>query len=401
MLTPTEAEKIVLESVVPFHREDCSLLHAQGRVLRADLKADRDLPPYDRVTLDGYALRAASLIADRRRFRIQAVQAAGMRAFTLGPEPDICVEAMTGAILPDGADCVVPYEETTREGAVMVVSDAALRFTVGNAIHRRGADRKAGEVMVQAGTRITAREVALAAACGYRTVTVSQIPRIAVVSTGDELVDIDKPVAAHQVRRSNDYALRAALLSVGYPDVGRFHLRDVPHEIEHLLWHIIAEYDVVIVVGGVSKGKFDFVPPELERQGVKKCFQGVAQRPGKPMWFGVSPRRTLVFALPGNPVSCYTCFHRYVLPALAKASGWTPPAPSRAALAGPVRVSPDFTQFVPVTLSSGEHAELLALPHLTNTSGDFAALQGTDGFVEVPPAVGELPAGTIVPLWRW
>jgi molybdopterin molybdotransferase len=254
---------------------------------------------------------------------------------------------------------------------------------------------------VRAGTRLTGREIALAAACGRGVVVVTQQPKIAVVSTGDELVEIGMPVATHQVRRSNDYALRAALMDAGFATVDRFHLRDVPHEIQHTLWHIIAEYDCVIVIGGVSKGKFDYVPRELEGQGVTRKFHGVAQRPGKPMWFGVSARHTLVFALPGNPVSCFTCLHRYVLPALNRALGITDLRRPVAALSNPVTFRPSLTYFVPVKLHFGANAEQLAQPVETNTSGDFAGLAGTDGFVELPADRAEFPVGYVAPFWRW
>lgn len=401
MVTPLEAEKLISDSVVPFHREDCALANAHGRILRTDLVADRDLPPYDRVTMDGYAVRSAALGTGRRQFVVEATQAAGMRAFNLGAGEDACVEVMTGAVLPDGADCVVPYEEAQRDGNAIVVSAAAGSFGAGHAVHWRGSDLRAGEPIVRAGTRLSGREIAVAAACGHRVVVVTQQPRIAVVSTGDELVEIDMPVAAHQVRRSNDYALRAALMGAGFTNVARFHLRDVPHEIQRMLRQIVAEHDAVIVVGGVSKGKFDFVPQELEAQGVERRFHGVAQRPGKPMWFGVSPRHTLVFALPGNPVSCFTCLHRYVLPALARATGAGAARPSLAALANPVTFKPALTYFVPVQIHAGANAEQLAQPMETNTSGDFAGLLGTDGFVELPAGQAEFPAGFVAPFWRW
>jgi molybdopterin molybdotransferase len=208
-------------------------------------------------------------------------------------------------------------------------------------------------------------------------------------------------VAPHQLRRSNDHALRAALALAGYPRVERFHVRDVRHEIEHLLWHLIAEYDVLLLTGGVSKGKFDFLPDELNRQGVKKVFHGVAQRPGKPFWFGLSARATPVFALPGNPVSSYTCLHRYVLPALAHASGATATGPRSVALSAPVTFPPKLARLLPVKLSSGPRAELLATPDDVNTSGDFAGLVGTDGFVELPAEQAEFPAGTVVAFTPW
>ena len=403
MLTPAAAEKLILESIAPFHREDCPLTGAHGRVLRAELLADRDLPPFDRVTMDGYALRAGALAGDTRTFRVEAVQAAGMRAFALGAAVDACIEIMTGAVLPEGADCVVPYEETTRDRAAitMTVSEAAVEFAAGHALHRRGSDHRAGEVMVRAGTRLTGREIAVAAACGHDVVTVSQSPKIAVVATGDELVEVEAHVAPHQIRRSNDHALRAALIGAGYPHVQRFHLRDVPQEIEHVLWHIMAEFDVVILSGGVSKGKFDYLPAELDRQGVRKIFQGVAQRPGKPLWFGMSRRQTPIFALPGNPVSAYTCLHRYVLPALDHASGAAPREQRIVALAEPVTFKPKLAYFMPVKLASGPRAELLARPDPSNTSGDFAGLVDTDGFVELPAEQTEFPAGTLAPFWPW
>lgn len=401
MLTPAEAEKLIFEHVVPFQREDCPLLQAQGRVLRAELCADRDLPPFDRVTMDGYAVRAAALASGTRTFRIEAVQAAGMRAFKLGAAADACIEIMTGAVMPEGADCIVPYEETERRVGTMTVSDTARQFPAGHAVHRRGSDHRGGNVIVPAGVRITGREIAVAAACGYATLTVSQLPKIAVISSGDELVEVESPVAPHQIRRSNDYALRAALVLAGYPTVSRFHFRDVPHEIEHLLWHVLAEFDVVILTGGVSKGKFDHLPAELERQKVKKIFQGVAQRPGKPLWFGVSGRRTPVFALPGNPVAAYTCLHRYVLPALGRASGLAAAAPRLVALAAPVTFKPKLAYLLPVKLQSGPRAEALALPDPSNTSGDFAGLVETDGFVELPGEQTDFPAGTVAPFWAW
>jgi molybdopterin molybdotransferase len=400
MLTPAEAEGLILENVALFHREDCPLLSAHRRVLRSDLPADRDLPPFDRVTMDGYALRADALAAGTTVFAVEGVQAAGMRAFKLSEAENACIEVMTGAVLPEGADCVVPYEETVREGSNMRWAGTG-PIASGNAVHRRGSDHPASDTIVRGGVRLTGREIAVAAACGHSVVTVSQQPKIAVVATGDELVEIDAQVAPHQIRRSNDVALRAALILAGFTNVSRFHLRDIRHEIEHLLWHIIAEFDVVVICGGVSKGKFDFLPAELDRQGVRRIFQGVAQRPGKPLWFGVTGRRTPVFALPGNPVSSYTCLHRYVLPALAHASGLAAAPVRLAALATAVTFKPRLAWLLPVKLSSGPRAELLASPESTNTSGDFAGLVGTDGFVELPADETDFAAGTLARFWPW
>jgi molybdopterin molybdotransferase len=398
VLTPAGAEALIFEAIPLFHREDCAIAEAHGRILRADLRADRDLPPFDRVTMDGYAVRSAALANGVRRFQVGATQAAGMRPFTLGLPEDSCVEVMTGAVLPEGADCVIPYEETTR-AENWVTTDA--KVPAGHAVHLRGSDHRAREVIVRSGVRLSGREIAVAASCGHPALTVTHSPKIAVVSTGDELVDVDGLVAPHQVRRSNDHALRAALIQAGYPRADRFHMRDVRHEIEHMLWHILAEYEVVLITGGVSKGKFDYLPSELGRQGVKKIFQGVAQRPGKPFWFGLSGRMTPVFALPGNPVSAYTCLHRYVLPALDHAGGLTPRPLLQVALAEPVVFKPALACLLPVRLSSGPRGELLATPAATNSSGDFAGLVGTDGFVELPAAQSEFAAGALAPYRPW
>jgi molybdopterin molybdotransferase len=400
VLTPQAAEKLVFDAIPLLHKEDCGISEAQGRVLRSDIRADRDLPPFDRVTMDGFALNSAATEKGVRKFKVEATQAAGMRPFALAKEKG-CIEVMTGAVLPEGADSVVPYEDATREGELVALLPGAEMPTAGRHVHRRGSDHKAGDVVVRAGVRLTGREIAVAAACGHPSLTVTHSPKVAVISTGDELVEVDALVAPHQIRRSNDYAIRAALIKAGYPRADRFHLRDIRHEIEHMLWHILAEYDVVLITGGVSKGKFDFLPSELTRQGVRKIFQGVAQRPGKPFWFGLGARLTPVFALPGNPVSAYTCLHRYVLPALDHASGVTARAGFQAALAEPVTFKPKLACLLPVRISSSPRAELLATPGSVGTSGDFSGLVDTDGFVELPAETDDFPAGYVARFWSW
>ena len=399
MITPAEAEALIFASVARLPTEDVPLAEAHGRVLQAGVRADRDLPPFDRVMLDGYALRSAAWSAGARSFRVVGLQAAGMIPQRLADD-GACIEIATGAALPEGADCVVPYEDTTRDGAIIKISDGA-KLMAGHAVHRRGTDYPAATVIVAPGTRLTGREVAVAAACGRTTLIVSARPKIAVIATGDELVDVGADVGPHQIRRSNDYALRAALQTAGWPRVERFHLRDMRDEIEHALWHILSEFDVVLLAGGVSKGKFDFLPGVLADLGVQKKFHGVAQRPGKPFWFGLSPRLQPVFALPGNPVSSYTCLHRYVLPALAHAAGTAPATARVAALTTAVTFKPPLAYFLPVRLRSGPAAELQAEPAAVNTSGDFAGLVGTDGFVELPAGQDEFPAGTLARFWAW
>ena len=400
MITPAEAEQRIRAALPPAGQEECPLADAHGRVLRSPIRADRDLPPFDRSTMDGYAVRSEAMAAGVRRFRVEAVQAAGHPALTLGPAPEACVEIMTGAPLPAGTDAVVPYEDTARAGD-WVTAAAGLMVAAGNAVHRRASDHPAGEIIVSPGIRLSSREIAVAAACGCAKLTVSCRPSIAVVATGDELVEAGAAVAAHQIRRSNDYALRAALAEAGYPEVETFHVGDGQPQVAELLRRVLADYDVVLLTGGVSRGKFDLIPAELERQGARKIFHGVNQRPGKPLWFGLGSRQQPVFALPGNPVSAYLCLHRYVLPGLATAAGFSPPPPRRVALAAAFSFPSRMTRFLPVKLVAGPEGEPRATPVPGNTSGDFSGLVGTDGFVELAPEPDEFPAGWMAPYRPW
>jgi molybdopterin molybdotransferase len=422
LITPAEAERLILASVPTLPAEDCPLASAHGRILRAPICADRDFPPFDRVTMDGFALSHSAIAAGRRTFRVQGFQPAGTISLTLESD-ETCIEIATGAVLPNGCDCVIPYEDTDRSAnspassstpgaspssvlgstVTITISDAtAAALAPGQSIHRRGSDSATGTELIATGTRLTGREIAVAAACGAATVRVSLIPRIAVVATGDELVDIENPSPApHQIRRSNDYALRAALLFSGYSRVERFHLRDLKYELQTQLKRLLSEFDVILLTGGVSKGKYDFLPTVLAELGVEKKFHGVAQRPGKPFWFGLAFHRTPVFALPGNPVSTSTCFHRYVIPALAAMSAATPAPAEFAALAAPLTFKPSLAPLLPARIESLPDGRRLAHLLPTNTSGDFAGLLGTDGFLELPCGPLTLAASHTARFWRW
>lgn len=402
MLSPLDAEKTILTHLPVLPAEDCPLEQAQGRVLRAPVVADRDLPPFDRVMMDGYALKSGDGgdASARREFHVTGMQAAGMIPLAINAGGE-CVEVATGATLPAGADAVVPCEEVARDGARITLNPGCAP-KAGAFVHWRGADHKRGETICAAGLRVTSREIAVAAACGCLSLRVSMIPRIAVVTTGDELVDISNASPApHQLRRSNDHALRAALVEAGYSRVECVHLRDVEHEVEARLKRIVAEHDIVITTGGVSKGRYDLLPAVLAKLGVEKKLQGVAQRPGKPLWFGVTSRGSAVFALPGNPVSSYICFQRYVIPALAHASKAPAPRPQYAKLAGGFSLASPLVNYVPVCVEETAEGGRVAHALPANTSGDLAALAGTDGLVELPPGFHEAANAGAVRYYPW
>jgi molybdopterin molybdotransferase len=239
------------------------------------------------------------------------------------------------------------------------------------------------------------------ASCGLTEVAVSRSPAISVISTGNELVAAGEPIEPHQIRMSNGPAVIAMLEQHGYSGCTHDHLADEPDLLENSIGEHLDNADVLILSGGVSMGKADYVPQVLEDLGVKVVFHKISQRPGKPMWFGVGPKNQTVFALPGNPVSTLVCCRQYVVPALRKAAGAGERPPEFAVLTQDVTFAPQLTCFLPVKLLSSTGGQVLAMPVHTNTSGDFASLSATDGYVELALEETNFPAGTAARLHRW
>jgi molybdopterin molybdotransferase len=398
MLTPTQAETLIGEQLACLPIESLPLVQCAGAVLRENVYAERDQPPFDRVAMDGIALTAAGAASSLGRLRVCATQAAGDPPRTLS-DPGACIEIMTGAILPAGCDAVVPVEQVTRSGEFAEIGRKTV--TPWQNVHRRGSDCQQGSLLLAAGTRLSAPEVAIAAGAGMARLRVSAQPMIVVISTGNELVEPGEPIEPHQVRRSNAYGISASLRQHGFTRVSDDHVRDDEAELTERLGFHLHTHDVLILSGGVSMGKLDLVPKVLEKLGVSLVFHHVAQRPGKPMWFGVSQTGPAVFALPGNPVSTLVCLSRYVLPALRAAMGQASGETPRIALTAPVEVKAPLAFYMPVKLRSDDWGRTSAEPCPTNGSGDFTALAGTDGFVELPPGPNTLPKGFVARFYRW
>ena len=398
MLTPGEAAAAIDAALVPLAAEPCRLERAAGRVLREELATERDQPPFDRVAMDGIAIALDSFATGRRSDRIAGTVAAGSRPQPLAAT-DSCLEVMTGAVLPPGADAVIPVESLLLADGNATVADGVALERYAN-IHRRGIDAGAGSRALAAGTRLRGPELAIAASTGRATIAVSREPRIAVLSTGDELVAPGLPLADWQIRRSNAYAIAAALTLEGYAQLSDDHSADDPAQLRAILARLVATHDVLILSGGVSAGRFDYVPAVLEQLGVRRVFHQVAQRPGKPFWFGVAPAGQPVFALPGNPVSTLVCLVRYVLPALARLTGAPPPATRHAPLADRWQSRHSLTAFIPVDRAAAGRRPDAVTPRPTHGSGDFSALAGTLGFVELAPGATFEP-GAIVPIYTW
>lgn len=398
MLSVAEAELIILDHCLALGTEGVPLEQARGRVLREDLRADRDFPPFDRVTMDGIAIAFEHFSAGQRSFPVAGIQAAGAPRLQL-EQTGACIEVMTGAMLPGGADTVIRYEDLRLDKgcAEILIEEIAFRQN----LHFQGIDRRSGDLIVPAGRKIAAPEIATAASIGKSTLQVARLPRVAIVSTGDELVDVADTPLPHQIRRSNVYAVQAMLLDHFHIDSRLFHYADDKAQITEGVRQILETFDLVVLTGAVSEGKFDYLPEVLNDLGVEKCFHKVAQRPGKPFWFGHFQRRVVFFALPGNPVSAFLCAWRYLAPFLRRSLGQVDAPPASAVLAEDVVFKPKLTYFLPVKLDNATNGTLQAFPLPGHGSGDLANLNDADGFLELPLESDHFRAGEVFPFLQY
>jgi molybdopterin molybdotransferase len=399
LITPREAADAITARLTCLPIESLPLTQCVGATLRENIYAERDAPPFDRVAMDGIAVDSAGVRAGTRALRIQGTQGAGAAPLTL-ESPAHAIEVMTGAMLPAGCDCVVPVERLQLTDGIASI-DAAQAVTPWLNVHRRGSDGRQGALLLESGTLLRAPEVAVAASAGMARVRVSHQPAIMVISTGDELIEPGEAILEHQVRRSNAYAVAAALRQRGYARIGDDHVPDDERTLRERLALHLGTHDVVILSGGVSMGRFDLVPKVLLQLGVTEVFHRIAQRPGKPMWFGIGPQGQAVFGLPGNPVSTLVCLIRYVVPGISAAMGARRTYPERLALASEVVVSSPLTYFLPVAVQTDDWGRAWAHPKPTHGSGDFLSLSGTDGFAEIPPGPNSHPKGFVTTVYRW
>ncbi len=393
----TQAGRLIREQMPEYGTQTVALADACGSILRETIHAERDQPPFDRVTMDGIAIRHVDL-EKGMRFTVRGTQAAGMSALSLDSSGD-CIEVMTGAVLPHGADTVVPVECIRREQDTVILDDD-YRPTAGQFIHRQGSDHREGHGILQAGIRIGPPEMAVLTIGGKTGVQVARWPRIAIISTGDELVDVGEPVSPTQIRSSNDIAIASALQAHGCDRTRTVRVADDPDALRDTISDCLENEELLILSGGVSMGKYDYIPGIMKMLDVELVFHKILQRPGLPMWFGISRDGKPVFALPGNPVSTLVCMARYVLPAIESALGLLDTA-SRVRLAEPVHFEPDLSWLLPVILTHTSDGELVAIPKPTNTSGDFVSLAGTDGIVELPRGQSDFPQGHAAAFYRW
>lgn len=391
MLTVSQAVQIVQSVVRDYGTESIPLTAAVGRVLRENLYADRPFPPFHRVTMDGIALRYAAFAEGQRSFPIENIAPAGAPQITLH-DGQKCAEVMTGAVLPQGADTVIRYEDLTVADGTARVNLSELKH--GKNVHAKGFDRAEGDLLVGENILLSPAEIGVAATIGKKHLTVGRYPKTVIISTGDELVDIEQTPLPHQIRKSNGSMLQSIFSRRGIAAEVQ-HLRDEYDLILRKLRRILAEYDLVVLSGGVSAGKFDFLPRAFKELEVKEHFHKVKQRPGKPLWFGESREGAVIFALPGNPVSAFSCAQKYILPWSDKSLHLPERKPIYAALSRDFTFKPNLTYFLQSKIISSPDGKMTAEPVTGNGSGDLANLANADGFLELPPGRDVYRAGEV------
>ena len=392
MISVNEALKIVKENAFTPSISEVPVLESLGLILAENIIADRDFPPFNRVAMDGVAIahstfrggNSSNFDVEKWMPFIEDTQYAGESQKQLST-PKNCMEVMTGAVLPLGCEAVVRYEDLEIEEferskhAKFLISQREIKDRQN--IHPQGSDRKAGDVLLWKGLKISPPEIAVMASVGKDKVLVEIPPRVAVISTGDELVEITTNPEPYQIRMSNSYMLAGALAQIGIK-ANLFHLKDDKELLLSMLKEILLNHDILLLSGGVSAGKKDFVPEILTNLGIEKLFYKVAQKPGKPFWFGKSEEGKTIFALPGNPVSTFLCFCKYFLNQKQE----------QVILDKDVFFKLNSTYFVPVK-TYFQNGKMMATPFEGSGSADFANLTDCDGFVELPADSQEFKAG--------
>lgn len=391
MISFRTAYQKVLEHKQDYGNEYVPLATAMGRILAEDILADRNLPPFNRAIKDGIAINYNAIMSGCNTFRIEGILPAGTVPKLL-TDTSHCIEIMTGAVVPDNADTVIMYEH-------LIIENGEARLTRnpsrGQDIHKEGSDLKKGHLLLKKCIKISAAEIGILASVGQSRVLVKKLPKAAVLSTGNELVEVTETPLPHQIRKSNTHTLYAALTEEGIIPK-EFHLLDNKETITEKLSQILRDYNVLLLSGGVSKGKYDFIPEVLEELGVEKVFHHVLQRPGKPFLFGIHKGTgTVVFSFPGNPVSTFANYLVYFKDWL-KCSLGLPIPKFHVILEEDILLKGDLTLLLRVKVTNIE-GKMMAAIVPENGSGDFASLALTDGFIILDPEKEIYSAGQAVP----
>lgn len=394
MITVQEALSIILNHSQNFGIEEIPFQESVGRVLKEDIVADRDFPPFDRVSMDGIAINYRYFEQGVRNFTIEGIQAAGAVQKIMSSSEN-CMEVMTGAVLPKNTDTVIRYEDVEIVNGVATILEE--HITLGKNIHSQGKDQHQGDLLIKQNKIISAAEIGVIASVGKSLVKVGVIPKVMIVSTGDELVEVHQVPSPHQIRRSNVFSL-VSILEKFNIRAETSHITDQKDLLKEKVGNYLREYDVLLFSGAVSKGKYDYLPEVLEELGVSKLFHRVAQRPGKPFWFGVKGQKS-VFAFPGNPISTYVNCLVYFYPWIANSIGFEL-REEKVVLKQDITFKPNLTYFLQVKVENNK-GEQFAYPVKGNGSGDLVSLVEADGFIQLPKDKTIFKKGEIVTFIRY
>jgi molybdopterin molybdotransferase len=384
-------------------KELVDLLDAAGQVLAEPVSADRNFPPFPRATRDGYAVRAADLANQSANLQVVGEIKAGVAETGVKLEAGQAAPIMTGAPVPAGADAVVMVEYTSRVAGRVEISRGA---TAGENIVPAGAEAKRGERLLSPGMRLTPAATAVAASAGKSRILVYSKPRVAVLATGDELVDIDAPPAIHQIRNSNSYSLAAQIQAGGGEAILLPIAPDEPERLRELILDGL-DADLLLITGGVSMGKYDLVEQVLTDLNAEFFFTGAKIQPGRPVVFGRVPWESseakqgfkYFFGLPGNPVSTMVTYELFARPIQKALSGMLPQNLIwlRARLKSEIKIKPGLRRFLPAVLSGEfERAEVELVPW--QGSGDISATARSNCYAVIPPDRDHIPAGEWIPV---
>ena len=408
MITSNKALQIILNNTEDFGTEEIDFVNSVGRVLKEDIKADRDFPPFNRASMDGIAITVDAFNSGLRDFPIEGIQAAGSAQLTLQNKNN-CIEVMTGAMAPVNSEAVIPYELVQiKNGTAKVITNDISFF---QNIHRKGLDRKQHDILITKNTVISPAEIGVFATVGKSKIKVAKLPKVMIISTGDELVKVNQTPADYQIRRSNVHTLVSILDKIKIK-VDSIHISDNKSILKQKIADIINNYNVLLFSGAVSKGKFDFLPEIFDELGVEKLFHKVRQRPGKPFWFGHTmplsmseqnenkSRNTVIFAFPGNPVSTFVSCMKYFYPWYQKSVEINYENQNFAVLDQNFNFKPNLTYFLQVKVYN-KQGTLYATPIAGHGSGDLANLVDNDGFLELPDDRSNFTKGEVFPLIKY
>jgi len=396
----SKAIAMVLDTTPPLNSVKVSLKKAAGMALRKPIRGDRPLPPFNRSAMDGYAVKCADFKNGTARIAVAGVLEAGSQ-WKGRLKKGYCVKIMTGAPLPDGAEAVVKVEHSRRVGNNVELTEPAVKKWLN--VHRKGADSKKGELLVDKGSFLTPGALAVAASVGATTLTVTRKINVTIITTGSELVPPHRKPKPSQIRDGNLFLLMGSFSGISWANASYAGtVSDDPEKFRKAVTGAIKKSDMVVVTGGVSMGDSDYTCRVLDEIGVSKIFHKAAIRPGKPLWFGIKGK-TLVFGLPGNPVSVAVTFHEFVLPALKKIAGLSDgdamPMSVTLPLSQPVRKKHDLREFrISAFANGGKSVEPVAS---YQGSGDFVSASKSDGVIVLPESARELKAGAPVEFHPW